>query len=196
MKKSAFLFLVTWGFISITNAQALIDQKSKLSAGISFSTCGKYDILTFNHPDGSPTYSSPSFYSFGISGFIKNKKWTETETGIYFVKHEMQIRPGFSETPNYSTRESISLIEIPINIRFELKYFFISSGIIADIEIANSNIIRNQSGIGINTSLGLNYKFKFGMSVYTGPEFYLHSLLPPEDEKLIGRSVKIGIRFH
>ena len=195
MKKSALLFLIFWGFLSITYAQALIDQKSKLSAGISFSTFGKYDIFTFTHPDGSPTYSSNSFYSFGISGFIKKKKRTEIETGIYFVKHVIQIQPGFPDPPYYSTRESISLIEIPLNIRFELKYFFISSGIIADIEIANSNIIRKQSGIGINTSLGLNYNFKFGMSIYAGPEFYLHSILPPDDEKLIGRSIKIGVRF-
>ena len=116
------------------------------------------------------------FIHLEFSGFIKNKKWIETETGIYFVKHEMQIKASVSQTRLIILPGKVSLlIEIPLNIRFELKYFFISSGIIVDIEMANSNIIRKQSGIGINTSLGLNYKFKFGMSIYAGPEFYLHS---------------------
>jgi len=196
MKKYLFIFFSTWLSILIANSQEFSKREAKFSPGISFSTFGKYDILTMFHLDGSPKYSAHSFYSYGISGFFKTRKLVKIETGLYYSKHIINIQQGFSDPPIYITREGIALIEIPLDIRFELKYFFISSGIMADIEMNNSGKIREQSGLGMNTSLGLNYDFKIGISVYAGPIFYLHSILPAEDEKLAGYSFKMGVRFH
>jgi len=197
MKKCLFIFLSTWLSILTSNSQEFSKREARFSPGISFSTAGKYDILTMFHPDGSPKYSAHTFYSYGISGFFKTRKLAKIETGLYYSKHIINIRKDYADPPNYihTTRERIALIEIPLDIRFEFKYFFISSGIMADFEMNNSTKIRDQSGIGMNASLGLNYDFKIGISVYAGPIFYLHSILPAEDEKLAGYSFKIGVRF-
>jgi hypothetical protein len=196
VKKYLFLFLSVCLSIFIANSQEISRREAKFSPGIGFSTFGKYDILTLTHLDGSPKYSSHSFYSIGISGFFKTRKLAQIETGFYFSNHIINIQQGFPSSPNYNRQVKIALIEIPLNIRYDLKYFFISSGIMADIEMDNSSTIREQSGLGINTSLGLNYDFKSGISVYAGPIFYLHSILPFEDEKLAGFSLKMGVKFH
>jgi hypothetical protein len=196
MKKIAILICIFWLLSIPANAQASSKKQHKISPGLALSAFGKYDILTLLHPDNAPEYSSHAFYSCGINGFIKTGKRVELETGMNVCRHLINIDPAFPDPPYYDKTERIDLIGIPLNIRVEWKYFFISSGIMGEIEIHNTNIIRNQSGLGMNASLGLNYKFKNGISIYTGPIIFMHSILPAGDGKLAGISLLLGVRLH
>jgi hypothetical protein len=40
-----------------------------ISLGMNASLIGKNDFFAFNKEDGEPTYTTKSFYTFGISGF-------------------------------------------------------------------------------------------------------------------------------
>jgi hypothetical protein len=195
MRKSIILFLIIWIPIIFIYAQDQPKKVSSFSLGLNFSPLGKYEIFQLVREESDPTYSSKSFYSLGISTIFKTKKMVEIESGIYYSYHLMTVDSPDSYYSNYYPDEKIALIELPLNIRFDFPYFYVSTGLLADLDLNNSNRIDNQSGIGLNTSLGISYKFKYGILLYGGPIFYMHNFFPSNGQQLAGMSLKIGISF-
>ena len=196
MRKSILLFLI----ICIPNLLLYAQDQSKkgswVSPGICFSSFGKYEMFQLARDESDPTWSSKSFYSLGISVFFKTKKMVEFESGIYYSYHLMTIDYPDSYYPNYYPDQKIALIECPLNIRIDFPYFYVSTGLLADLDLNNSNKIDNQSGIGFNTGFGTSYKFKCGVLLYAGPIFYMHNFYPSNGQQLTGMSLKIGIAIN
>jgi hypothetical protein len=198
MKKSILLFLITWISIFFVYAQDQPKKETRFSPGLSFSTFGKYGVISLGfHNEDYPEFSSNSFYSSGISFFFKTNKMVEIETGVYYNFHSINIDHTYPTPPiKVRTKEKIELIEIPVNIRFDFPYFYVSTGLLIDFEMNNSNIVDEQTGIGFNTGLGVSYKFKSGILVYTGPIVYIHTIFPLAQDKLMsGMSFKFGVAF-
>jgi hypothetical protein len=196
MKKSILLFLIVWIPTFLIYSQNQPRKESIFRPGLSFSTLGKFGIFNLYQEDGDPTFSSISFYSLGMSVFLKGKKMVEFESGIYYSDHLIVVDSPSSYYPNYYPDQKIAIIEFPFNIRFDFPYCYVSTGFLADLQLKNSNEINDQSGLGFNTGFGVSYKFKCGVLVYAGPIFYMHNFFPIGEYKLSGRALKIGIAFN
>lgn len=195
MKRSILIILFTHILFLFVNAQNQGKNDDKISIGIAFSTLGKYNVKTPSNRDVEiPKYSSESFYSLGISLFYNLNKIVAIESGIYYSDHLINIDSPYKH-PTFFLDEKIELIEIPINFRFEFKYFYISSGLIFDFQVTEDQYIDKQGGIGVNTGLGINYHFKSGISVYAGPIGYIHSAVSLDKHRLMGISPQIGVKY-
>lgn len=167
------------------------NEFKKWSLGMDISLLGKYDFFTFYQEDGDPTYATKSFYSIGISAYSRINNILKFETGVYYCDYIININSS-PYGDYYPENEKIKLIEIPLNIRVEfLNYFFISSGLLLDYELHDSGYINNQTGIGVNLSLGLNHSFKSGVFIFAGPEGKFHIFGSPPN-KLLGMDFKMG----
>jgi hypothetical protein len=173
-------------------AQDQPKKEKKFNPGLSFSTFGSPSVLTLIKDENFPKISSNSFYSYGVSGFFKTKKMVKIESGIYYSNHSFNIDKPYP-SPDYTINETIELIEFPINIRFDLPYFYITSGLLLDFQLNHTDFISEQTGIGLNTGMGISYKFKCGLFVYTGPIAYVHAI--NTTNIIAGISLKIGIAF-
>ena len=195
MKRSILIFLIYNILIFFVNAQDKCKKDTTISFGIAFSTFGKYNVIAPNRDGEIPKYSSESYYSIGFSCFYNINKIVEVESGIYYDNHLINIDSPYDH-PNFFLNERIELIEIPMNFRFEFKYFYISSGLMLDFQINEDQYIDNQSGIGLNAGLGLNYTFRNLVCVYAGPVVYFHKIVSIDKQMLIGISPQIGVKYH
>lgn len=199
MKNLIFILLIIFLSGLTSNAQNQVKKESNVRLGLSFSTFGYYSVSEISYDENRSEYSLNSFYSFGISTFSKTKKMVQIESGFYYSYHIVNIdrtypSPGY--TMRERTAERIGLIEFPVNVRFDLPYFYASTGLMLDLQMNNTEIISEQTGIGFNTGLGVSYRFKCGALVYAGPIVYIHSILPIGKDKLGGISLKIGATFN
>jgi hypothetical protein len=192
MRRSIFLFLIIWISNSLVYAQDQPKKVRKLIPGVSFSTFGYYDVFALVHNEDYPSFTLNSFYSSGISIFLKTNKMLEIESGIYYSFHSIDIDQPYA---TFNVVEKVELLELPINFRFDLPYFYVSWGFLFDIQLNNTEIIDKQTGIGFNSGLGVSYEFKRGVLVYAGPIAYLHTF-PLNENNLLGISLKIGIAFN
>ena len=195
MIKSILVLLISFFSIFTVDAQDQANKNSKISLGLGFSFLGKYNVIAPNSDYQIVKYSSESFYSLGLSCSYKIKKMLEIELGFYYNNHLINLDSPYDH-PTYFLKERIELIEIPINIRFELKYFYISSGLLLDFQNNKSQYIDKQTGVGLNTAVGINYNFKPGISVYAGAIGYFHTAISIEKQMMIGISPQVGIRYH
>jgi len=182
--------------ILLASGQDQSKKETSFGPGLSFYPLGNYSTFQLARDESDPTWSSKSFYSFGIAAIFKTRKMIEFETGIYYSYHLMSIDHPEYYYHNYYPDQKIELIEFPLNIRLDFPYFFVSTGLLADIELSNSNFIDNQGGIGFNTGFGLSYKFKSGILIYAGPVFFMHNFFPSHGQQLTGMTLKIGIAFN
>ena len=119
-----------------------------------------------------------SFYDFNYN--IGKRKHAALETGISLLKHDFTYRlwDSGSMSSTVSERSIYSLI-VPLKLRTDiLKYFFISGGFLAHLNIEDGG----QKTLGIGSSLGIGlgagiqyfHKEKYGVFIY--PQVNVHSL--------------------
>jgi len=117
-------------------------------------TKGDVDVLGIN-------------YNFGF------KKHKSFETGFLFLRHNYTYTEfGFPGAISVTDKTNTSLL-IPAKLRFNiLKYFFISGGFLADINLANGD--GHSLGLGVGAGLQYYHKNKYGIFIY--PQANLHTL--------------------
>jgi len=166
-----------------------------ISIGLTYSPFGTFGVLSIFDTEPYSSFSSKSFYSFGLVSYYKINSAVGIEIGIYYTYHQIEIIRDYYNP----VHDNISKIEIPLSIRFERKYFYVSSGFVLTTEIDNSGIIENQSGIGINTSLGFGIDIFENMYLYAGPRITAYSWLPfsglKDFEPMYGISSLFGFRI-
>ena len=118
------------------------------------------------------------FFDFNYN--IGKRKHAALETGISLLKHDFTYKlwDSGSMSSTVSERSIYSLI-VPLKLRTDiLKYFFISGGFLAHINIEDGG----QRTLGIGSSLGIGlgagiqyfHKEKYGVFIY--PQVNVHSL--------------------
>ena len=171
--------------------------KGKGQIGITFSSFGSNDLISFAKTMGGPGYHGEGFKAFGLAYVYKLNETLDFETGIEYSYHKIIIEPNlpliYHGTP---TLVRFSLINIPATIHINfLRYFFLNSGLFLGFGGSNPGEINRQNGIGINIGLGLKYEFRGGFSLFVNPYTKVHSLIPLTSIGGRGRLIESGFRF-
>ncbi|HJZ39994.1 MAG TPA: hypothetical protein VJ203_06490 [Bacteroidales bacterium] len=192
MNKIPLFLIVLTGLSASLYSQEKEIHSERLTIGIAFYSLG-YDYITrFDLHDGAPKYSGDYFYEVGINFLFPLNDRQQFETGIEYGYYRINIKPLIGT----SYIEHISLIDIPINIRTSIgRSFFMTGGALIDFDIANSNIFDNQTGIGVNLAVGINYCFNNGLSISFSPYFKAHSVIPFSFGWGDNRLLETGCRF-
>ena len=190
-------------FLILTVALPTYAQKDEVNnlksqLGITFSTFGRCDVLSFRK--GGAGYTGDKYYSLGVIYLYRLNKTLDIETGIEYSNYKIIITPNLPpQMDNTPHTENFSLIDIPLTLRVNfLKYCFINGGIGFDIDAGNLRSIDSQTGIGTNLGFGLKYDFKLGLSVFANPYLKVHSLILSSVEnpqRLIESGFKFGLIY-
>ena len=177
------------------NAQNLNPGKGKI--GITFTTLGKSDVAHIPSVDGDMYHENKYYYSLGVNYIYPLNNWLEAETGIEYSNHNVKLFAYPDGVTYFAGGEKLSLINIPLTLRANFsKFFFVNAGTFVDIDIRNkSEIIDNQTGMGIIAGLGVKYDFKFGITLFANPFVRLHNLILFVPEKHPDRLFDSGIRL-
>ena len=179
MKKSPILLYCLIFGISFTSKA--IDTESVHGTsqfGLTFSSFGSNDLVSFQKMDGGPGYRSAGFESFGINYIYKLNRTIDFETGIEYSGYKIVVEPNLPLIyggTSYSAK--FSLIQIPATVRVNfLNYFFVNGGVFLDIGASSSKLDANQNGIGANLGIGLKYDVNRRLSLFANPYSKVHSL--------------------
>jgi hypothetical protein len=177
------------------SAQNLNSERGKI--GITFSTFGKSHVTHLPIVYSDSYHENNYYYSFGVNYIYPLNSWLVAETGIEYSKHNVKLFVYPDGDTYFAGEKKLSLINIPLTLRVEfLKFFFVNAGTFFDFDISNkSEIIDNQTGMGIITGLGMKYDFKMGISLYANPFLRWHNLIPFVPEKYPDRLLDSGIRI-
>lgn len=199
MKRSIICFLLTGVLVLTLHAQKDESPKQIGKFGISFSSFGGGDFFTFASLDGGGSYSSKSFYAFGLNYMRDINRWLEFETGIEYSRNKYTIHSSLPDMKSY--KSSVNLINIPFTVRVNFwKYFFANGGGLIDIDLTKNRDVDRQTGLGVMMGVGGKYDFSSGFSVFANPYFKIHSLLSFDMEsthyRLGNAGVRIGVMYH
>lgn len=181
--------------LSGISQEPITDKKQKI--GITFSSLGKSMPIQFESLEGFGSYGSDEFFTVGVNYIRPINSWLKLETGLEYSKHSVYFNPF--TPPNVDaigSKENISIINIPAALRATfLKYLFINSGLLVDIDLSKPNGISSQNGIGTLLGLGFNYDFDKGMSVSINPYIKAHSLISTSSDRYPERLMESGLRM-
>ena len=194
MQKKIFFLTLIFLTASVTYAEKNWPA-SKI--GITFSSFGENDVVRFHELEGAAGYLPDQFFVFGINYQQPLNKLLDFETGIEYAYHKIIVSPNLPPDVNSADYgSSFSLMSIPLSVRLNfLKFCFVHAGLLLDIDADQSSPIDNQTGIGSNLGIGLNYDFNFGLSLFVNPYFKIHALLPFSMDNYPQRVIESGIRL-
>jgi hypothetical protein len=198
MNKPIFLLFFTFLFIfELVQAQDTENTEAKPNLGLVFSSFGENDIVRFHPLDGSAAIYGEYFYSLGVSYSIPINSWMEWGTGIFYARHKILIESAPNPNlDNHSYHEYLSLVDLPLNIRLHfLEYFFIKGGAFLNIDLSNSNPVKDQNGIGVNLGIGIRYEFNNGIDLFVNPYLKMYTLYPFSREDNPQRALENGFSF-
>ena len=198
MKKSVILLYCLIFGISITSKAGDTEtSQGKGQIGITFSSFGSDDLVSFQKTSGGLGFSSDGFKTFGIDYLYKLNRIFDFETGIEYAEYKIIEEPNlpliYGGTP-YPAK--FSLLQIPATVRVNfLKYFFVNGGVFLDIVANSSNLVVDQNGIGVNLGLGLKFNVNHRLSLFANPYTKVHSIFSFTSNGSQQRLVESGFRL-
>lgn len=199
MKKLFICFLLLGVIVVNLHAQEGKTKKEIGKFGISFSSLGGDEFLTFASVSGGASYDSKGFFAFGVNYGRDINKWLEFETGLEYSKHKFVVRPMFPDAER--SKAHTDLLNIPLTVRANFwKYFFANGGLLIDIDLAKKSDLDRQTGVGVMLGVGAKYDFSSGVSVFVNPYVKMHSLLyltmESSHERLSNAGVRVGVMYN
>jgi len=198
MKKTFLLIFTCSLFASLTLFGQSVTGKTHTSKiGITFSSLGRGDIMSFEKTIGGPGYFGGNYYAFGLTYLYKLNKVFDVETGIEYSRYKITITSNLPpQAEKITIIDHLPMINLPVSIRVNfLRFFFIDGGPQLDLDLSNSSYIDIQTGIGAHLGIGINYDFKSGVSVFANPYSEVHSILSFSADQNPQRIVESGFRF-
>ena len=187
MKSPLILAFLIFIFTESAFSQEVKDKTNGQQIGLTFSSLGNNDFGRIRALDGAASHYGKHFYSIGISYLLPIKNRLALETGLEYENHTITTHPMIIPNVEYhitQTQHEISLISIPILIRWTFaNYFFAQGGTFLDLDLSDANDLDDQTGLGINLGLGAKYDFKCGISMFVNPYLKYHSIIPFTPEK-------------
>lgn len=190
------LFLLVLIFIGLSSF-----SQEKGEIYLSFGT-GESDLIQFADLDGAGSNTGQEFYSFSLSYVKPINTWLDLQTGLDLGYHKFKFTGTFvhPDIPLESKIEEAYLVSIPMAIRVNfLKYFFISTGVLLDLDFNQAQYTDNQTGIGAMAGLGAQYRFKQGIGIFVNPILSFHSLVPFSStnyhERIFESGIRLGISY-
>ena len=129
-------------------------------------------------------------------GCISNK--FDLETGMEYGKYAYSFSNfSLGSGINVSHNADLSLIEIPITVRFNFwKYLFLNGGLLLDFDITKDKRLDNQTGIGAILGVGAKYNFKkIPVGLFVNPYLKHRPIIPFTKEKYHLRTMESGFRM-
>lgn len=167
--------------------------------GITFTGVGENEVFTSPDLVGAPGYNGKGFWAAGLLYSQGINHWLDWETGVEVSRHRIEVVPNLPPQYDVGTRmEKAALITLPLTLKAGfLKYFFVSGGIILDLEASHSSPIDSQTGFGAGLGAGVQYHFRSGLSLFVNPYVRGHALLPlmgdRNHQKLWDNGVRLGM---
>lgn len=181
LKKLIFFVLISSVTTILCYTQDKQKPQGKFQIGLNMSPYGYHKVemrfYTESQTDYTPVFSNKSYFSIGVSGYYRLNSFISIGTGISYNKY-LITRQYHTYTPE---NQDIKILEVPLSLRFEfLKYIYASQGLSLNFELDKtvSRVIYQQTGIGYFMSLGFNYNFKSGLSVFAGPTARAYTIIP------------------
>lgn len=195
-KISLLIIILTLAINSFAQNKEVKSNNGKF--GISIASFGSNDAVSKESLIGAAGYTGDGFYRFGFNYIYSPKcDCIGFETGLEYAWHKIIVTPNLSpDLDNTPYEKSLSLISIPVLFRANLlKYIFFNGGLSFDFDASASSPIDSQSGIGGSLGVGLEYNFKFGMSLFSNIYSKSHSLISFTSNDNRQRLLESGIRF-
>lgn len=191
IRKSVCLFLF---FICLTSFVSA--QKGQLA--ITFSALSDNDVVRFRSLEDDSSTDAGKSFTCGISYLKPLNRWLDIETGLEYLSCPIETKSIVS-TPNGVTTltrsATLSMLSLPVAVRANfLKYFFVNTGLLLDIDVSSNSIINSQSGLGSLLGLGMKYDFKNGISLFVNPYTKVH-LFPLSFERNQQHFMESAVRF-
>lgn len=190
-KKTVCLFLVFFCFTTFVSA-----QKGQL--GITFSALSDNGVARFRSMEDDSSTDAGKSFTCGISYLKPLNRWLDIETGLEYLSCRVEKRIiyiGPTTGLFTSQRATLSMLSLPITVRANfLKYFFVNTGLLLDIDVSSNSIINSQSGLGTLLGLGMKYDFKNGISLFVNPYTKVH-LFPLSFERNQQHFMESAVRF-
>jgi hypothetical protein len=193
--------ITTLLFTCIVSCFALAQSTSAVkSIGMYFPVLANNQLSSREIDDTSPLYQGKGYYTVGLNFLYSTCSCSAYEIGLEYSNHSVTITPTVDQQNNPAFGSSIMLLSVPASLRLTfLKYFFLTGGILLDIDISNHNSISNQSGLGAVAGLGIKYDFKSGTGFYVNPFYKSHSWISFSGEynrqKLNGYGIRLGVLY-
>lgn len=177
--KKVMLFIAGFFLLTILNlhAQQIL---SKGSIGITYSGLGNNDAFYWESLDGAGGYTGKGYYSVGINYIHPVSSRWDIETGIEYEAYKYRFSNAslgpYAPEPYMLSNK---LITIPATARLNfLRYFFINSGLLLDINFENNNNMDSQTGVGAMIGLGAKYDFnQIPIGVFLNSYYKHHTIL-------------------
>ncbi|MGL4909065.1 MAG: outer membrane beta-barrel protein [Bacteroidales bacterium] len=193
--KRLLLFTFFSCFSIILHAQFITENTA---IGVSVSGLGDNTTFHLTNISGAGGYSNRGYYSFGITYIRPISNKFDIETGIEYSKYRYHFtNSSLGPDIDVSRNVDLSLLEIPITVRFNFwKYFFLNGGLLLDFDITNDKHLDNQTGIGTILGFGAKYDFKKApIGLFLNPYIKYRPLIPFTKESYHLRTMEVGFRF-
>lgn len=176
----------------------VLSAQSKI--GIAYSPFNVSTVLS-KAVEGGADYSVSKSSLFGITFLSGLGEFIELESGLDYVHYEVKrAMPQNIESDELSSYNNVSMMQIPIALRYQSNpYFYVSGGALIGLELYSNSPFNSQSGIGLTGGIGLSYPFENGISLYLNPFVKLHSIVPfksfQHNRRLLESGVKLGVAY-
>ena len=172
--------------------------KERTALGISISGMGHNSAFHWTSLDGAGSYSGESYHSLAIIYLRSLSNKFDLETGIAYGKSSYLFsNSSVGPDVDASHKAYLSLIEVPVTVRFNLgQYFFLNGGLLLDFDISKEKQLDSQTGIGGILGAGAKYDFKSTpIGLFINPFLKHRPLIPFTSEKHHLRTMETGLRI-
>ena len=194
---ASLIFFLTFS----VHAQEREREHNKSSLGITFSSFGDNELVRLNDAVGFPGTTGKKFYTLGLNYLLPLNRTFDLETGLEYSYHKIMVDPNLPpslDQPDYPIRMHIMTVPVAARLNF-LKYLFFSAGGMLNLDLSNPGEADTQTGLGAIASLGVQYDFDFGMSIFINPYIKANGLLPfaPDDhqQRLMVSGWRFGVLY-
>jgi hypothetical protein len=137
---------------------------------------------------------------FVFGGFYKRKFDTHFsyEIGVEYTHHLVEFN-WYPDGTTHTATDNIDFVSIPAKINYEFSdYFFVQGGLLFDYQTNETEHYRNQSGLGFEFGLGLQYEFQ-KFRIFAKPNYKRHALLSiyrTGNDRIVELGVQFGIGYN
>lgn len=185
-------------FLCICYTLQAQQTKERTAIGVSISRIGHNSAFHWTSLDGAGSYSGEGYYSLALTYLRPLSNKFDLETGIAYGKSSYLFsNASVGPDVDVSHKANLSLIEIPVTVRFNVgQYFFLNGGLFLDFDVSKEKQLDNQTGIGGILGAGAKYDFKnTPIGLFINPYLKHRPLIPFTSEKHHLRTMEIGLRI-
>lgn len=191
--KRALIFILL--ISAATSAKAQFFGNPTVSAYISV---GSADIIINNSLVGNDvSFNGKAYLATGVSLAYPLSKRFDLVTGLKYSGsfYNYTYIDLYGDEVNSTSPIKVNLISIPVTLKYKLSFMYFTAGVELDQQFNSSNsLIEDQSGIGINLSLGKEFKVSDKFTFYLAPEFTMHNVISFNNQNDKELATLIGIR--